>query len=114
MDLLGGVKNSGDLYAGVVESRSITSELVKRFDLKRVFGVEKESAAEKALESATVITVDAKSSIVTVEVSDKSPLLAHDLANSYMDALRETDGRLALSQASQRRLFSGSNCKGEG
>lgn len=106
-DLLGGVKNSGDLYAGIIKSRSITSELVKRFDLKRVFGVEKESAAEKALESATVITVDAKSSIVTVEVTAKSPQLAHDLASSYMDELRDTNGRLALSQSSQRRLFFG-------
>ena len=37
----------------------------------------------------------------------KSPQLAHDLATAYMDGLRETNGRLALSQSSQRRLFFG-------
>ncbi len=36
-----------------------------------------------------------------------SPERARDIANSYMDALRETNGRLALSQSSQRRLFFG-------
>ncbi len=42
---------------------------------------------------------------MTLDVTAKSPQLAHDLANAYMDALRETNGRLALSQSSQRRLF---------
>ena len=37
----------------------------------------------------------------------ESAKLAHDLANGYMDALRETNGRLALSQSSQRRVFFG-------
>ena len=30
-----------------------------------------------------------------------------DTANAYFDALRETNSRLALSEASQRRLFFG-------
>lgn len=106
-DLLGGVKNPGDMYSGILRSRSIASELVKRFDLMGVYRVKKESLAEKALDSNTVVFVDAKSTIVTVSVTAKSPTLAHDIANAYMDALRETNGRLALSQSSQRRLFFG-------
>ena len=106
-DLLGGVKNPGDLYSGILRSRSIASELVKRFNLMHVYRVKKESQAEKELASNTDVTLDIKSSIVTVDVTAKSPALAHDLANAYMDALRETNGRLALSQSSQRRLFFG-------
>jgi uncharacterized protein involved in exopolysaccharide biosynthesis len=103
--LLGAVKSSGDLYVGILKSRSIAGELVQRFNLKQVYGVKKESQAEKKLDSNTDVTVDAKSSIITVNVTDKSPQRAQDLANGYMDALRETDGRLALGQSSQRRLF---------
>jgi len=106
-DLLGGVKNPGDLYAGIIRSRSVESELVKRFDLMHVYRVKKESQAEKVLDSSTAIVVDPKSSIVTVGVTDKSVGLAHDLAAAFMDALRETNGRLALGQSSQRRLFFG-------
>jgi uncharacterized protein involved in exopolysaccharide biosynthesis len=106
-DILGGGRNSGDLYAGILKSRSIASELVEHFDLMRVYGVKKESQAEKALDSATTIAVDPKSSIVTVGVTANSPALARDLANAYMEALRETNGRLALGQSSQRRLFFG-------
>jgi len=107
-DLLGGgVKNSGDLYAGILRSRSVARELVKRFDLMRVYRVTKESKAHKVLDSHTDVTVDTKSSIVTVDVTEKDPKLAAELAGAYMDALRETNGRLALSQSSQRRLFFG-------
>jgi uncharacterized protein involved in exopolysaccharide biosynthesis len=104
-DLLGVGKTSGDLYAGILASRSIASELVKRFNLMQVYKVKKESQAENALRSSTTVLLDAKSSIVSLSVTDKSPERARDLANSYMDALRETNGRLALSQSSQRRLF---------
>jgi uncharacterized protein involved in exopolysaccharide biosynthesis len=106
-DLMGGMKSPGDLYAGFLRSRSIASELVKKFDLMRVYGVKKESEAEKLLESDTNVTPDPKSTVVTVSVTAKSPALARDLANGYMDALRETNGRMALSQSSQRRLFFG-------
>jgi tyrosine-protein kinase Etk/Wzc len=106
-DLLGSGKSSGELYSGILRSRSIASELIKQFDLMHVFGVKKESLAEKILGAGTDIVADPKSSIVTVSVTNKDPALAHDLANAYMDALRETDGRLALGQSSQRRLFFG-------
>jgi len=72
-----------------------------------VYRVKKESQAEKILQSNTDVSVDMKSSIVTIDVTDRNPQLAHDLANAYMDALRETNGRLALGQSSQRRLFFG-------
>jgi len=103
--LLNGGKSPGDLYAAILQSRSVSSELVKRFDLMHVYGVKKESQAERALDANTAVTVDMKSSIVKVDVSARSPTLAHDLASAYMDALREADGRLALGQSSQRRLF---------
>ena len=106
-DLLGTMKTPGDLYAGILRSRAISAELVQRFDLKQVYGVKKESDAEKELGANTNILADPKSTIVTVDVTAKSPALARDLASAYMDALRETNGRLALSQSAQRRLFFG-------
>lgn len=104
-DLLGGAKASGDLYAGILASRSVTGEIVQRFNLMHVYGVSKESKAEKKLANNTSVRVDSKSNIVTVGVTDESPARARDIANAYLDILRSTNGRLALSQSSQRRLF---------
>ncbi|MGB0123537.1 MAG: Wzz/FepE/Etk N-terminal domain-containing protein [Silvibacterium sp.] len=105
--LLGGVKSQGDLYVGILKSRSIGSELVQRFNLKGVYKVKKESQAEKALASHSAFDVGVKDSIVTISVTDKSPARARDLVNAYLDALTKTNGRLALTEASQRRLFFG-------
>lgn len=104
-DILGGAKASGDLYAGILASRSVTSEIVKRFNLVQVYGVKKESKAEKKLENNTSVKVDSKSNIVTVGVTDRSAARARDLTNAYLEILRSTNGRLALGQSSQRRLF---------
>lgn len=112
-DVLGGMRNPGDLYSGILRSRSIADELINRFDLMHVFGVKKVSQAEAILGSSTVVAADAKTLIVTVEVTARSPELAHDLASAYMDALRETNGRLALNQSSQRRLFFGQQLEKE-
>ncbi len=85
-DLLGGVKNSGDLYAGVLRSQSIAEDLIEKEHLMQVYKVKKMSRAEKALAEATAVSVDPKSSIVTVEVTDKSPALAQKLASDYMES----------------------------
>jgi uncharacterized protein involved in exopolysaccharide biosynthesis len=104
-ELLGSGKTSGDMYAGILRSRSVTEEVIKRFGLMQQLRAKKQSQAEKMLASATAVTADPKSTIVTISVSAKTPQLAHDIANGYLDALRNTDGRLALTDASQRRLF---------
>jgi uncharacterized protein involved in exopolysaccharide biosynthesis len=103
----GGARGSGDLYVGILKSRSVRSELVKRFDLMSLYKVKKESQAENILGGRSTFDVDAKSSIVSISVSDKSPVRAHDMANAYLDALTEKNGQLALTESSQRRLFFG-------
>jgi uncharacterized protein involved in exopolysaccharide biosynthesis len=105
--LLGAAKTPADLYVGILKSRSIASELVKRFDLQHVYKIKKESRAEKLLAARSTFGVGLKDSIVTIDVTDASPARARDMANAYIDALRETNSRLALSEASQRRLFFG-------
>jgi len=103
--LLGGMKSSGDLFAGILRSRSISDELVDRFDLKHVYGVKHDSDARKRLASNTDVVVDPKNSIITISVTDKSAERARNMANLYLDALRETNGRMALTESSQRRMF---------
>lgn len=111
-DLLG-VKSPGDLYSGILRSRSIAEQLVDENNLKSVYKVKKESQAEKLLDSATQITVDPKTSIVSIAVTDRSPERAQKLDNDYLSALEQANGRLALSQASQRAMFFDKQLAGE-
>ncbi len=102
--LLGG-KSQGDLYVGILKSRTIAHALVQQFHLIDVYKQKKESRAEKVLASHSLFTQGTKDQIVTISVTDKSPERARDLANGYLQALQATAANLALTESSQRRLF---------
>ena len=99
------LRNAGDLYSAVLRSRSLRDELITRFNLVSVYKVKSITDAEKRLSKATTIDMDPKSSVVTLSVEDVDPTRARDLANGYMQALRGTNGRLALTESAQRRAF---------
>ena len=102
--LLGG-KSQGDLYVGILKSKTIARYLVERYGLQKVYKVKKESSAEKKLGRNSTFEVEAKSPIVTVTVTDHNRYRARDLAEGYLEALQTTSNHLALTESSQRRLF---------
>ena len=101
---LTGVKSSGDVYLGILESRTIADSLIKQYDLQKVYKTKRLSDTAKKLKSRSSFE-SAKNTLITITVQDHDPKRAADMANSYMDALREQNGRLALTESSQRRLF---------
>jgi uncharacterized protein involved in exopolysaccharide biosynthesis len=99
-----GLKNPNDLYVGMLKSRTIADELIERFDLKKRYGAEYMDEARKKLAGVTSI-VSGRDSIITVEVDDKDPKVAAELANGYVDELFKLTKVLAVTENSQRRLF---------
>lgn len=101
---LSGFKTPGDVYVGILGSRTIADELIKQFDLQKVYKEKRISDAEKELKSRSTF-FSGKDTLITISVEDHDPSRAAALANGYLDALRDQNGRLALSESSQRRLF---------
>jgi uncharacterized protein involved in exopolysaccharide biosynthesis len=104
MGALTGIKSSGDVYLGILESRTIADSLIRQYDLQKVYKTKRLSDTAKKLKSRSSFE-SAKNTLITITVQDHDPKRAADMANSYMDALREQNGRLALTESSQRRLF---------
>jgi uncharacterized protein involved in exopolysaccharide biosynthesis len=99
-----GLKNSGDVYLGILGSRTIADGMIERFDLQKVYKAKRLSDAEKRLKRNSKFVLG-KDTLITISVEDHDPKRAADLANGYLDSLRMQNGRLALTEASQRRLF---------
>lgn len=99
-----GIKNPSDLYVGMLRSRSIADNLIQRFNLLKVYNVQYGSQARKELDRNTTISAG-KEGIITVQVDDKDPKRAADIANAYVDELTKLTSILAVTEASQRRLF---------
>jgi uncharacterized protein involved in exopolysaccharide biosynthesis len=99
-----GVRNPNDLYVGMLKSRTIADNLISRFELGKVYSEDRLSDARKRLEKETTITVG-RDGIIAIEVDDKDPKRAMELANAYVEELKKLTKVLAVTEASQRRLF---------
>jgi tyrosine-protein kinase Etk/Wzc len=99
-----GLKNPGDLFVAMLQSRTIEDRLIDRFDLRRVYSVKQYQAARKTLESRSAIVAE-KEGLISVSVTDRDPRRAADLANAYVDELHGLNGNLAITEAGQRRVF---------
>jgi uncharacterized protein involved in exopolysaccharide biosynthesis len=55
--------------------------------------------------SGRVRIVSSKDGLVTVEVDDISPAMAAELANAHVEELQKLLGRLAVTEAQQKRVF---------
>src|SRR5436190_3701882 len=99
-----GIRNPNDLYVGMLKSRTVADNLISRFELGKVYDEDRLSEARRRLEKETTI-VAGRDGIITIEVEDKDPKRAAELANAYVDELMKLTKVLAVTEASQRRLF---------
>lgn len=99
-----GIKNPNDLYVAMLKSRTIMETIAHRFDLQKVYQQEAVTGTLKALEANTTIN-SGKDGIITVEVDDKDPQLAANLANAFIEELNKLMRTYSLTDASQKRTF---------
>lgn len=99
-----GVKNPNDTYVAMLNSRTVSDNLVRRFDLANVY--DKTSPTDIRTELALATSIfSGKDGIITIQVDDKQPARAAQLANGYVEELHKLTQVLAVTEASQRRLF---------
>lgn len=99
-----GIKNPADQYVAFMKSRSVQDALVKRFDLQKRYEADLHEDALRALGAAARINAG-KDGLIKVEVDDKEPAFAAQLANAHVEELRKLLDRLAVTEAQQRRMF---------
>ena len=103
-DLLG-LKSSGELFIGILQSRTVEDDLINKFDLRKVYGDGYMEDARKDLNKNTDVTQDRKSGIITVGVTDKRPERAASLAQEYLSELNRVVVLLNTSSAHREREF---------
>jgi uncharacterized protein involved in exopolysaccharide biosynthesis len=99
-----GLHNSADLYIGILESRTIGDSIITKFDLKRVYHDKDFYSTRKHLARNTTIK-SGRDTLIHIRVEDRDPKRSAELANAYVDELSRQNSTVALTEASQRRLF---------
>jgi len=100
-----GLKTPGELFVGVLQSRTVQDELINRFDLRKEYYVKRYVAARKKLSDNTEISLDHKSGIITISVYDRHPQRAADMAREYVSELDALMAQLSTSSARRERIF---------
>lgn len=103
-DLLG-AKNTGDLFVGVLESRTVSDAIINKFDLRSVYGQKTYVKTRKELSRYTEIAQDRKSGVISLTVTDKNPDRAAKMAQEYVDQLDRLVAELYTSSAGKERKF---------
>jgi len=100
-----GIKNPNDMYVALLKSRTVEDAMVQRFNLKAEYRAKRQSDARKALEGQCEIESGPKDGLIHISVTDRDPARAAEMANGYVEEYRKFSETLAITEASQRRLF---------
>src|SRR6201988_171598 len=100
-----GLKSTSDTFVGILSSRTVQDKLIQQFDLKKVYWARRMEDARKALAKHTDISVDRKSQIISITVTDKNPQRAAAMAQAYVEELNRLVAELSTSSARRERIF---------
>ena len=100
-----GLKSTGGLFIGMLQSHTIQDRLVSRFNLRPVYGVSSWKDARERLANSTSISEDRKSGIITITTAGRSPQLAASLAQGYVEELDRLTTEVSTSAARRERIF---------
>jgi len=100
-----GIRSTGALFMGVLQSRTVQDRIIARFDLKAIYRVRLEEMARQKLAENTSVSEDRKSGIISLSVADRDPKRAAAIAGAYVDELNTLMAQLTTSSARREREF---------
>ena len=100
-----GLKTNGDLFMGILQSRTVQDALITKFGLGKVYGDKHLEDARKDLGKRTAVSQDRKSEIITIAVSDRSAQRAQQMGEDYISELNRVVNSLNTSSARRERVF---------
>jgi len=103
-DLLG-LKSTSDVFVGILGSRTVQDQLIKQFDLKKLYRDRRMEDARTDLAEHTAVAIDRKSQIISITVTDRNPQRAMAMAEAYVDELNRLVAELSTSSARRERVF---------
>jgi len=100
-----GLKSTSDVFVGILVSRTVRDKLIQQFDLKKLYGNQRMEDARKSLAEHTSISVDRKSQIISITVTDRNPQRAAAMGQAYVEELNRLVAEEVLTSARRERIF---------
>ncbi len=100
-----GIKSPDDMYIAFMQGENLQNAVIDKLKLQERYEKKTLFETREHLKQIVKIASDKKAGLITIEADDKDPEFAAKLANMYVEELRNLMGRLAVTDAQQRRVF---------
>jgi capsule polysaccharide export protein KpsE/RkpR len=100
-----GIKSTSDIFVAILGSRTVQDKLIEQFDLRKLYSDSRMADARRDLAERTSVSVDRKSQVITISVSDRKPQRAAAMAEAYVAELNRLVADLSTSSARRERIF---------
>ena len=101
----GGIKSPDEMYVAFLGSEGMQNRIIAELKLQERYEAKTLTDTRLALKTQVRFASDKKSGLLSIEADDKDPAFAAELANRHVVELRAMLGRLAVTEAQQRRQF---------
>jgi capsule polysaccharide export protein KpsE/RkpR len=100
-----GLSVPGELFVGILQSRSVSDSLITRFNLLQYYNAHLMEDARRSLAANTKIESDRKSGIISISFTANNPILASNIAHQYVVELNRVVNESSASSARRERIF---------
>ena len=100
-----GARTSSALFIDLLQSRTISDELIDRFNLLTVYHKRYRIDTTKYLAHHTTIVDDKKSGVISITFTDTDPERARAITQAYLDGLNRLVAKSNTSSARREREF---------
>jgi capsule polysaccharide export protein KpsE/RkpR len=100
-----GAKSPSSLFVYLLRSRTVQEEILRKFNLRKVYWKRYEQDARDELNQRTDITEDRKSGAISIVVTDHSAERARGMAEEYVTQLNKLVMQVSTSEARRQRIF---------
>jgi uncharacterized protein involved in exopolysaccharide biosynthesis len=100
-----GLKNPNDLQVSLLRSQTVEDAMIRQFHLEHLYHCDYLSETRKQWEKASSVDDGDKDGLIRLSVSDRDAARAAAMANAWVQQYIHFTENLAVTEASQRRLF---------
>lgn len=101
----GGVKSPLDQHVALLQSTTVADRMIDRFKLAEVYDKELRSDVRKKFWTNLRVAAGRRDGLLTIEVDDREPKRAAEMANAMVDEFRRITSEIAITEAQQRKVF---------
>jgi len=102
---LSALKDPNAIYLGLLASRPVEDAIIHQFSLDTAYRAKDMTEARKKLAENTAISSEKVAGFIDLSVTDNDKKRVAQIANAYTDELRKLMKSMAVTEASQRRVF---------